>query len=125
MQTSILINVADVEASSAWYQQLFGCTSGHGGPDFEMLMFGDALQLMLHRADADHAHDNPGPTVPFGGGVVIFVRVAGIEAVVEKATKLGIAHGGIVHNPLAHQDEVALQDPDGYLLTVCGPADWA
>lgn len=90
-----------------------------------MLMFGDSLQLMLHRADADHHHANPDPTVPNGSGVCIYVRVPEIETIVAKANEMGITNKGVVHNPLAHQDEVEFRDPDGYFLTACGPADWA
>ena len=34
MQAQPLICVADVEASSRWYQRLLGCRSDHGGPNY-------------------------------------------------------------------------------------------
>ncbi len=56
-----MLVVRDVAASSAWYRQLLGLTSGHGGEEFEMLMAGDDLALMLHHLDfAEHpAIDDP------------------------------------------------------------------
>jgi len=34
MRTDVMLAVADVEQSSAWYQRLLGLCSGHGGPCF-------------------------------------------------------------------------------------------
>lgn len=56
MHCQPMINVADDKASSEWYQQLVGLESGHGGPDFEMLMSGKELALMLHNAAAAEHH---------------------------------------------------------------------
>ena len=38
MRPQPLIAVHDVEASNRWYQQLFGCQSSHGGPNYEQLV---------------------------------------------------------------------------------------
>lgn len=120
-----MINVEDVEASSRWYQRLLGCTSGHGGKDFEMLMDGDQLLLMLHRRSAHHHESSPGPDDKLGAGVCLYVRVEDIHAVATRATEMGVEHKGVAHNDLAHQDELEIRDPDGYFITVCGPAAWA
>ena len=48
MQLAPLICVHDVPATSAWYQQLIGCTRGHGGDEYERLMAGGQLVLQLH-----------------------------------------------------------------------------
>ncbi len=37
-QPQTLLAVADVEASSRWYQQLLGFRSDHGGPEYERLL---------------------------------------------------------------------------------------
>jgi hypothetical protein len=42
-----LIAVADVEASSRWYQRLLGCTSGHGGAEYERVMAGDEFVVIV------------------------------------------------------------------------------
>ena len=48
MHPQPLIAVRDVAASSRWYQALLGCTSGHGGPEYEQLVFGERMVMQLH-----------------------------------------------------------------------------
>ena len=43
-----MLFVADVEATSEWYQSFLGAESGHGGPEFEMLMADGRTILQLH-----------------------------------------------------------------------------
>ena len=45
MRPQPLIAVHNVEASSQWYQQLLGCQSAHGGPNYERLVANGALVL--------------------------------------------------------------------------------
>ena len=54
MHVDPMIAVVDVEKSSAWYQKLLGCRSGHGGPHFELLAHGSHEEIEL-RACALHA----------------------------------------------------------------------
>ena len=122
-----MIVVRDVEKSSKWYQELLGVKGAHGGSEFEMLVDGDALVLMLHRLDsAEHPSlSSPAMGSP-GAGVLLIFRVENVDGVFETARAM---HADLVdephQNPLAHQREFSLRDPDGYALKVCGPADWA
>ena len=115
-----MLMVRDVEASSRWYQRVLDLRSGHGGPDFEMLMEGDRCLLYLHREDAGEH-----PTLPDtvgetpGRGVLLYIYVGDVDHVYEKA----VAAGGHVldephDNALAMTREFSLFDPDGYGLTV-------
>ena len=75
-----MIQVADVAASSQWYQRTLGLVSGHGGDEFEMLFAGEpytsALLLQLHRWEA-HEHGFLGsPDVPVGNGSSLWFGVA-------------------------------------------------
>ncbi len=125
MYATTMLTVRDVEASSAWYRRLLGCTSGHGGKDIEFLMDGEELMLMLHRLEAhDHAF-SPAEGEPVGVGVCVFIRVPDIRLHEARATEMGLAHKGVQTNPLGHQEELELRDPDGYYVTLCGPASWA
>jgi catechol 2,3-dioxygenase-like lactoylglutathione lyase family enzyme len=127
MRSEPMINVADVEASSAWYQRLLGAKSGHGGSHFEMLLHDDQLMLMLHAADAEEHHPHQEADGPLGKGVVLYFRVGGeLPEAVEraKAMEAQILQGPLM-NELAHQEELWVRDPDGYTLVLCGPADWA
>ena len=45
MQPQPLICASDVEATSRWYQQLFGLRSDHGGPEYERLVADGRLVL--------------------------------------------------------------------------------
>ncbi len=127
MKCEPMINVADVQASSKWYQQLLGATSGHGGPDFEMLTHGGALTLMLHNAAAAEHHPHMERDGVNGKGVVLYFRVGeDLGAAVGRATQLGATvQRALFFNALAHQEELWLTDPDGYTVVLCGPAAWA
>jgi len=51
-----ILAVKDVEASSKWYQSLFGCRSMHGGKVFDILVSeNDEILLCLHQW-GEHAH---------------------------------------------------------------------
>ena len=126
MHCQPMLNVVDVEASSRWYQQLLAVKSGHGGPDFDMLMSGEDLMLMLHNAaSADHhpGHDSDGPV---GKGVMLYFRV-GDDLAAAAARAKGMSADivkGPEFNSLAQQEELWVRDPDGYLVVLCGPATW-
>jgi len=118
--------VADVEASSRWYQQLFGVTSAHGGPEFEMLAVGEHdIVLQLHKSDADEHGTRTEPGSPNGLGVLFYWQVADVDAVKE-THKRALAMGANVetepaHNELAHHTEFVVRDPDGYAIAVNSP----
>lgn len=120
MTCTPMLVVRDVEASSRWYRTLLGLQSGHGGEEFEMLMDGDRLQLMLHHLDfAEH----PGVADPREGtpgrGVLLYVSVPDLTSVWKRANELGAELVDEPHeNPKAHAVEFTVRDPDGYALTV-------
>ena len=119
--------VADVEASSRWYQQLFGLTSGHGGPEFEMLMRGDDDVLHLHKEDAEEHGTMITPGAPKGSGVLLYFQVDDVDAV-HAAHRRALDLGADVQleptfNPQAHHTEMVLRDPDGYALAINSPFD--
>src|SRR5918997_1454964 len=82
-----LICVSDVEASSRWYQRLLGCTSAHGGREYERLVYRGRLILQLHRWDVEHHHGALGnPDVrPYGNGVLLWFEVEDFDAAVARA----------------------------------------
>jgi len=124
-----MIQVADVVASSAWYQRTLGLTSGHGGEEFEMLYaaepFASALLLQLHRWDA-HEHGFLGsPDVPVGNGSSLWFEVADRAGFDAAWTRAEESHAHVLAepswNPLAHHYEFTLGDLDGYVLAVHTP----
>ena len=115
-----MIIVEDVPASSRWYQELLGLTSGHGGDEFEMLMAGDDLAMMLHHQDyAEHpAIDDPRQGGA-GRGVLFYFSVSDVAAYYERAKAMGadlIDEPSL--NPASRSIEFSVRDPDGYALTV-------
>ena len=92
MELTPMIVVQDVEASSAWYQQLFGLKGAHGGDEFEMLMNAEgALQLLLHRSEhGEHAGlETPGPRGS-GTGVLFYFSVPDLESYVDRAEEMRV-----------------------------------
>lgn len=121
MRSYTMLAVRDVEASSAWYQTLLGARSGHGGNEFEMLMDGDELLLLLHHLDTE---EHPAMTDPSSGGagngVLLYFYVDDVEAHHRRALELEAEVLDEPHvNPIARQLEFSLRDPDGYALTIC------
>ena len=50
MKTEVMLFVNDVQKSSLWYQNLLGAKSGHGGPEYEMILDQeDELLFQLHK----------------------------------------------------------------------------
>ena len=120
MECYAMVVVRDVAASSHWYQELLGLKSGHGGGEFEMLMSGDRLVLMLHHRDsAEHpAIAVPAEDAP-GAGVLLYFSVTDVQQVFERAREMDADLIDEPHeNPKANAVEFSLRDPDGYALTV-------
>lgn len=124
MKPQPLIAVKDVAASSRWYQKLLGCTSGHGGDEYEQLFdpaTGDMI-LQLHRW-GDHDHPNLGDAdfAPHGYGVLLWFHTDHLDAVIKRAKGLKVE---MIEerrfNPNAGHHECWLRDLDGYVVVIAG-----
>ena len=130
VQPQTLLAVADVEASSVWYQQLLGLRSDHGGPVYERLLSNGVLVLQLHQWESEHDHGRIGdPRIQPGNGVLVwFGEVADFDAAVDRAAQLGAPIVLPPHrnppegqgNGPAHR-EIWLKDPDGYTVVIASP----
>lgn len=120
-----LLAVTDVEKSSAWYQQVLGAASGHGGPEYEQLVVDGQLILQLHRLEVGHHHGTSAdPGLPTGNGVALWFEVDSIEAAAARAREAGATIETAVHqNPNAGHNEIWLRDPDNYLVVLADTAD--
>ena len=128
MRPQPLLCVADVEASSRWYQTLLGLRSEHGGPEYERLTDAGVLVLQLHRWDVEHDHGAIGdPALAHGNGVLVWFETDEFDAVVERAATLGAEVVRPRHrNPPdglggPNHREIWLRDPDGYGLVISSP----
>ena len=90
MRPQPLIAVNDVEASSRWYQQLLGCRSAHGGPEYERLEADGVLIMQLHSFEVDHDHGKIGDATnkPYGNGVLLWFEVDDFEDALARAEKM-------------------------------------
>ena len=120
MRPQPLIAVADVEASSRWFQRLLGCQSGHGGPKYERLLSGRDLILQLHHWGADeHPHMGDPKRKPYGNGVLLWFQVDDFDAAVARARDLKTEILEEPHvNPNARHRECWLRDPNGYVVVL-------
>lgn len=125
-----LIAVADVEASSRWYQRLLACESAHGGPEYERLVSNGALIMQLHAWDAEHHHGPIGDpdARPPGNGALLWFETDDFDGAVARAGELGAEvikpphrnppegeEGGPAHR------ECWLRDLDGYTVVLASP----
>ncbi len=121
MKPQPLIAVADVEASSRWYQKLLGCRSGHGGREYEQLVDpGGKMILQLHAWDAHEQPHMGDPTArPYGNGMVLWFQIDDFDAAVERARDMAIeVLEGPRVNPNARHREIWLRDPDRYVVVL-------
>lgn len=124
MRPQPMIAVTDVETSSRWYQELLGCTSGHGGPEYEQLLFDGQLVLQLHDWEEDHHHGSLGDPAakPYGNGVLLWLETDAFDAAAARAEAMGADIVLAPHvNPNAHHREVWMRDPDGYVVVLASP----
>ena len=129
MRPQPLIAVADVEATSRWYQRLLGCQSAHGGPEYERLEHNGTLIMQLHNWDVEHHHSNLGSPddQPYGNGVLLWFEIEDFDDAVARASELRAeivlaphrnppdGRGGPNHR------EIWLRDPNGYAVVLASP----
>ncbi len=118
-----MIVLADVEGGSRWFQDVLGLRSGHGGPDYEMLMDGETLVAQLHRWEA-HEHPFLGDPalVSRGNGSVLWFATDEFEATLHRVTShCAVVLDGPLDNPSSGLSEVWLSGPEGYVVVIAGP----
>jgi catechol 2,3-dioxygenase-like lactoylglutathione lyase family enzyme len=126
MKLRPMLQVRDVASSSAWYQNVLGLQSGHGGDEYEMLFAGADFVLQLHHDDpAEHRIPKVSGEGGDSSGVTLWFEAedrSGFEELVERA-RSAEAHfmGDPEWNPVAHHHEATILDPDGYIVVLHSP----
>ncbi len=130
MRPQPLVCVRDVEASSRWYQRLFGCQSAHGGRAYERLVSKNGtLILQLHAFDVEHHHGPIGDPDdrPYGNGMLLWFEIDDFDAAMKRVAEMKAevvlprhrnppdGRGGPNHW------EIWLRDPDGYSVVLASP----
>ena len=129
MNPQPLICASDVEATSRWYQQLLGCQSAHGGPNYERLVWQGKLILQLHRWEVEHHHGPIGdPRLkPYGNGVLLWFEIQDFDAALARAGAMGVEIVLPRHRNPPDGDggpnhwECWLRDPNGYIVVLASP----
>ena len=120
MKTDPIIAVADVEASSQWYQSVFGWRSKHGGREFDVLVSGsDEVILCLHRW-GEHDHPTMSDTqITPGNGLILYFRLDNLDEIRQHLEAMDYpVEREIAPSPNSGKREFSLRDPDGYYLTL-------
>ena len=129
MHPQPLICTSDVEATSRWYQRLFGLKSDHGGPEYERLVHNGTLVLQLHRWEVEHHHGPLGdPNLkPSGNGVILWFQLEDFDAALARAIemKADILKPRVRNPPDGsggpNHWECWLRDPNGYAVVFTSP----
>jgi len=129
MRPQPMICVRDVEASSLWYQELLGCVSDHGGPEYERLNWGGKLVMQLHHWDVNHHHGPIGdPSAkPYGNGVALWFEIDDFDDAMARIESMNAEIVKARHrNPPSGDGgpnhwECWLRDLDGYLVVIASP----
>lgn len=76
-----IIAVKDVEASSKWYQQVFGFRRAHGeNEEFAVLVSeNDEILLCLHKWGAHEHPTMTNPNIASGNGLILYFRTENIN----------------------------------------------
>jgi catechol 2,3-dioxygenase-like lactoylglutathione lyase family enzyme len=125
MRPQPLVVVADVEAASQWFQHVLGLTSGHGGPNYEMLLDGGKIATQLHQWEADeHPHLGDPSDPSRGNGVLLWFSTDDFDTAVARVRDHDVTIlDGPLLNPNSRQREVWVRGPEGYVVVVSGPRE--
>jgi len=129
MRSHTLICVNDVEASSLWYQKIFGLKGNHGGTAYEQLVKDGELILQLHSFEVEHHHGAIGnrDDQPYGNGVLLWFEVEDFEELAARAAEMSVEVVLPRHRNPPDSDggpnhwELWMRDPDGYTVVAASP----
>lgn len=114
-----IIAVQDIEASSIWYQQVFGFRKKHGGNEFAVLISeNDEVVICLHKW-GEHQHPTMVNPIAPGNGLILYLKTENIHKILQNVINAGgVAEEDIHVNPNSLKMEFSIKDPDGYFWTV-------
>lgn len=121
MPLFVRLAVADIEASTGWYEAL-GFRKVYAMPVMAHVRYRRYADVML--VDATNLPGEDGSS-PRGRGVTLYVNVAreSIDDVVARAAGAGIEPAKSPAETAWNAREVAFEDPDGYAVVFSEPVD--
>jgi catechol 2,3-dioxygenase-like lactoylglutathione lyase family enzyme len=116
-----IIAVKDVEASSNWYQQIFGFRNTHDGHEYFAVLVSesDEIILCLHKW-GEHEHPTmTNSSITPGNGLTLYFRTENMNLIKQNVEKVSAFIEEDIHlNPNSLKQEFSIRDPDGYYLTI-------
>ncbi|HET8809836.1 MAG TPA: VOC family protein [Flavobacteriaceae bacterium] len=115
-----IIAVKDVNASSKWYQSVFGCNRTHGGDEFAVLEDENhEIIICLHKW-GEHGHPTmTNPKIKPGNGLILYYKTDNLETIRLNLEKMNHPIEAEIHlNSNSRKKEFSVCDPDGYYLTI-------
>ncbi len=120
MKVDPIIAVKDVEASSKWYQSVFGLRSMHGGKEFDVLV--DENNEVSHCLHKWGEHNHPSmqtSNTTSGNGLILYFRTNNLEQIRENLRSMNYSvEAEVAVSPNSRRKECTIRDPDGYYITI-------
>lgn len=120
MRSIPMLMVKDVLASVRWYCELLEARNDHGRDDFDQIVSGADVLIMLHCiAEGEHGLTVPRDGERLGVGCAIWFSADDVAGAYARATDLGAEI--LVEpwdNPRAGWREFSVRDPDGYTVNL-------
>ncbi len=115
-----IIAVKNIEASSKWYEKIFGLRKEHGGDHFSVLISEDnEITICLHKWNEDNHPTMMNPAIACGNGLLLYFRTDNMNRIYQRVLEAGSVIEEDIHlNPNSLKKEFSFRDPDGYYLTV-------
>lgn len=115
-----MIAVRDIRKSAAWYCKLLGATNDHARDDFDRIVDGDRVLLMLHHwGGGEHGAMRSPEDGTIGNGFLLWIYVSDLDAIYARAKKLKATVVTKPHdNPQAGWREFTVRDLDGYAVAL-------
>lgn len=115
-----ILAVKNVEASAAWYRNVFGFISAHGGSHFAVLTNQEnEVLLCLHAWEVDGHPTMQDQGIPAGNGLLLYFRMKDWKGVKGNLDRMQWKIEEDIHlNPNSRKQEFSFRDPDGYFITV-------
>ncbi len=96
-----IIAVKNIEASSMWYEKIFGLSNEHGGDHFSVLISEDnEITICLHKWNEDNHPTMMNPDLAPGNGLLLYFRTDDMNNIYQRALESGCVIEEHIHlNP--------------------------
>jgi predicted enzyme related to lactoylglutathione lyase len=120
MHAEPMLMVRDVKKSTAWYKQVLQAENDHDLDEFDRILSGGRVLLLLHHLDGEeHGAIGAPKGGTAGNGCLIWIYVDDLDAVYARARELKAKLIAEPHeNPRTGWREFTLRDPDGYAIGI-------